>query len=518
MPSLAQLRKWLQQHRSSARIAFLLQLGTRLGSSLLNLIWARLLVGAMGPALNGVFINFQAVVGFAGLGDLGMGHAVAFKTGQLLAERDHDKLQRFLAVARGMFMLLAVIGTAIFVLLASHLAAWLRFPNVPGVGSYTTLFMVGGIAFGLLVFSIYLNTVNYGAANVMWPVIPSFILLQLSLGTHWLLARLAAPLWMQYLPYAGVLLVNIVLAILYLRSSYPTLADLWPIAFDWSVVRPLLVNSAWLYFASVANVIYSTLARLLVMPLFGAALVPVYQYNFRLCELALLVISSAAFVSLPKIGQLIASPIAEERERASLELQRLSAFQTALGAVAAIVYLAINSTFVKWWLPDLSPAPMVWQAAFAASLMVATSGEAAIQGALRFGDRGIRLGGAAFGVSALLNLGSSFGFVALGWRDGIAWALPIAQLLLSLVAARFVCRELRLSLTRWVMRTSAGPLLIVFAAAAIRAYLPPTSAANSIILGVLFLVLAVVAVKAAGLSAAELRQEWLKMKSLLGLR
>ena len=73
---------WLRERRNSARLAYVLALGTRVLSSLMGLIWTRLLVGAMGKELNGVYLAFQKVITLGGLGDLGMGAAVAIRAGQ----------------------------------------------------------------------------------------------------------------------------------------------------------------------------------------------------------------------------------------------------------------------------------------------------------------------------------------------------------------------------------------------------------------------------------------------------
>src|ERR1700722_16425 len=115
MPVKKSLKTILWEQRNSARVAYLLYTGTRLLSSAVALIWVRLFVAAMGQQLNSVYIAFQKLITLGGLGDLGMGGAVAIRTGQCLGEGKEEELQKFLASARAVFLILALIaGTTVF--------------------------------------------------------------------------------------------------------------------------------------------------------------------------------------------------------------------------------------------------------------------------------------------------------------------------------------------------------------------------------------------------------------------
>ncbi len=109
---------WLRDIRNSSRLAYLLIMGSRVLSSAMNLLWIRLLLGAMGVPLNGLFLTFQSVAQLGGLGDLGLGGAVGVQAGQYLGQGRQAELRKFLAAARTVFLLLALIIGGGFLLLS----------------------------------------------------------------------------------------------------------------------------------------------------------------------------------------------------------------------------------------------------------------------------------------------------------------------------------------------------------------------------------------------------------------
>jgi hypothetical protein len=454
----ASIKGWLLQHRSSARIAFLVQIGTRLLSSLLNLAWTRLLLAAMGPALNGLLLLFQSWIALAGLGDLGVGGAVAFTTSRLLGERNEAELRKFLGVARGFFVVVSAVGATIFIALTPWLRVALERAAVNNGGSSTLLIVSGGVMIGLLLLTSYTNSVNYGCANVLWPIVPTFLLLHLSFGAHWLLARHTAPLWVQYLPYVCAALLSLVLSWLYLRASFPGLANLLPLRFEWSITISLLEKSFWVFLYGGSGLLYVAVARSLVGKGFTTNAIPVYTNNYKLCELAAMVLSSATFVAMPKIAQLIVSSHSGEKQRGKYDLYRLSSFQILLSSAVALVYLAVNTTFVSWWLPDLPPAPLGLQAAFAAYLIVTAAGDCSMQGVVRCGNNGLRLAGIGSALGASLNFALAYACMRLHRIDGIAASAVVAQSLVSIVSGYYVCRFVGLPWLPWLARTWAAPL------------------------------------------------------------
>src|SRR5277367_3854830 len=108
MPVKKSLKTILWEQRNSARMAYVLQMATRLASSAMGLVWIRLLVGAMGQELNSLYLAFQRIITLGGLGDLGMGGAVGIRAGQYLGQGKEEELKKFLASVRAAFLVMAL--------------------------------------------------------------------------------------------------------------------------------------------------------------------------------------------------------------------------------------------------------------------------------------------------------------------------------------------------------------------------------------------------------------------------
>jgi len=450
------LTNWLDRRRSSTRLAFMLQGLCRILSSIMSLVWSPLLLRSMGDALFGLFSSFQAVATLGGLGDLGMGGVVNLQTSRLLGQGNHAELRFFLSGARTMFLLMAVIVTGVLLALAPWLPSWLHFKSIAGAGSLPGLFAIGALSAGLLILASYVTNVNYGGSNLTWPVLPAFFLLQTSILCHWLLARQNSPLWLQYSPYLLSAVLGLALGWFFVRASYPALAEFFPLSFNRAQFLSLVERSFWVYLYCLASGIYITTDRLLINAGFGAGQIPAYQFNSKLCEMAMFVIGSASLMSMPKIGQWLVSPNAEDRVRAVHETERLNRFQTFLGCAAALGYLAINDWFIKFWLGEHYRVPLLWQAAFAANLAVTASGYVGYELTARCGDRGLRLGGTVVVLTALLNFSLSYLSMKLGSILGIALATVLAQSCLVLTLGRFSysfisSSWLRLGLKSWLL-------------------------------------------------------------------
>ena len=132
---IKKLKTILWEQRNSARLAYVLHFVTRLATSALNLVWIRLLVGAMGQQLNSLYLAFQSVVTLGGLGDLGMGGAVGIRTGQYLGQGKEAELKKFLASARAAFLILALLAGGGMLALSPWLPHWLGFKEVPATGT-----------------------------------------------------------------------------------------------------------------------------------------------------------------------------------------------------------------------------------------------------------------------------------------------------------------------------------------------------------------------------------------------
>ncbi len=498
---------WLWQQRNSTRLAFLLQVSAKVLGGLLGLLWSRLLYRALGAPLLGLFSNFQLLASLGGLGDLGLGGAVGIQIGQHLGRGEEEQLRKFLSAARALFVLLALLMGAMFLILSPWLRQWLKFDSLPGAGSMPILFMLGAAAVALLVVNSYVGNLNYACGNVVWPVLPTFLCIQAAYLAQWLLARQHAPLGGQFLPYMMVSAVTLVMVWGFVRQSHRALATFFPLRLDWGLTRGLLERSFWIYLFGLGNAIYTSTDRLLIQVGFSSAEALRYQYNNKLCEFVFFAVVAAGYVSAPKITQWLASPAAKDRARAVAEAGRLSHFQTFLGCVTALGYLFINDLFMRRWYGSELLAPLWWQAAFAANLVITASTDVPMQVTSRLSVRGLRLAGILIGITATLNLGLSFLSMKLGSIGGIALATTLAQTLLSLVLTRYVCRKLETPWLPWMLKTCALPLGVVATATALRFWWPIDSWSHAALLAGSYFVILFAFMRVIGFDAVFLRDE-----------
>jgi O-antigen/teichoic acid export membrane protein len=511
------LTRWLREQRTSTRLAYALQLCSRVCASLSSLVWIRLLVGAMGLPLNGVLIAFQKVIMLGGLGDLGMGGAVSIRAGQYLGRGDQAGLKEFLASARTVFVLLALAVGGGFLVLSPWLPHWLHFQPVPGTGSLTLLFAVGALLIGGMMLSSYLTNLNYACGNVTWPVAPAFVLLQAGFLFQWLLARQHEPLWVQFLPAIGTAAATLCLYRFYISKSHPSLAGIFPLKFDWRMALTLTESSLWAYLCSLGNVIYRTTDGLVINAGFPAGTLPVYEYNYKFCDIVVFLALTASFVSLPKITQWMASPEPRDQQRVRVEMQRLNQFQTLLGCGAALGYLAVNNLFMKiWFLHNSNPVPpaaLGLQTAFALNMAITASGDAGIQMSMRSGKNGLRFAGLVIGATGLLNVVLSIVAMERGSLWGIAMATVLAQSLLSVGAGFYTCHHLQIRWLPWLLKGWLLPCAGILGAAWLRLELPFYSAQhvllfqNVLLLAAAYLAAWLAAAWGLGLNAAFIRQE-----------
>lgn len=512
------LASWLLTQRSSPRLAFLLQIGCRALTSLCSLLWIPLLLGSMGKALNGLLLNFQSIASLGGLGDLGMGGLVSIQTSRLLGQGKEAELRKFLAATRAFFGIMALLAGGIFLILAPGLLRWQKFETVPQVGPLAGLCVLGALAIALLILSSYITNLNYGCGNVVWPVIPVFVIVQLGFLGHWLLARKGASLWVQYLPYQMGSLLIFLLGWVWIRLSHPSLGTIRPLTVDWKQLVALAGKSFWVYLYVLSGSIYTTIGTLLITARFGPELLVTFRYNSRLCELAYFVVNSACVASLPKITQWLASPDARTRDRGLRETERLNKFQTLMGCSAALVYLAVNDWFIGLWLGQSLHAPLSWQAAFAANLAVTSSGLAGFDIAARCCDGGIRVGGIAVAATALLNLGLSLAAMKLGSVFGIALATVATQSVLTLGLGWYACRQMQTSWWRLSLRNWFLALVTVGLGVITQIYLPIHSALTAGMMAGILVATVLLIASLLGIRINDLREEFAILRGMFGKR
>ena len=512
------LTRWLLAQRSSPRLAFLLQIWCRVLTALCSLVWIPLLLGSMGKALNGLWLSFQSIASMGGLGDLGMGGLVNIQTSRMLGQGKEAELRKFLAAARGFFGIVALAAAGIFLAVSPSLLRWQKFEDFPQASPLAGLYLIGAVAIGLVILNSYITNLNYGCGNIVWPVLPGFILLQLGFLAHWLIARQGLPLWVQCTPYAGAALLTHTLNWWWIRLSHPPLGTLRPVTVDWRQFLSLAGKSFWVYLYCLGAGVTTTISGVLITARFGPDLLPTYRYNGKLCELATFVLASASLVSLPKITQWLASPEPATRQRALREAQRLNQFQTLLGCSAALVYLGLNDWFIGVWLGQSLQAPLSWQAAFAANLAITGAGQLGFDLAARCCDQGMRVGGITVALTSLLNLGLSLVAMKFGSVFSIALAGVISVSAAHLGLGWYSCRQITMSWWRLSLRNWLLALAVTALAVTMRILLPVHSAFAAAVNMVVFLATTLAVAFLIGIRMNDLREEFAILRGMFGKR
>jgi len=513
---------WLKRNRTSARMAFIWRMIAMGLGSVFSLVWFRLLLHAMGDPLMGLFQNFQALTRLGGLGDFGISGALSIKAGMMLGRKEDAELKDLLASARSLFLLLAGGLCLLFIALSPWLPDWLGFKTVAGAGSMTWLFVYGGLILALVIIGGYFASLNYAHSTVTWPIFPTVLFSQiLAPLIHWRLAVLQMPLWVQMLPYLAAGTALTWLTWLMLKWAHPWLGDLTPLKKNRAQWRMLAQTSWWAYLITIGNVIYITTDRLVIGAVIGTREVPMYQVNYRVCELLITVIATASYVGLPKLTQWISSHNPADRERLLVETKRLSTFEIVSVCASVLGYLAFNNLFIRLWLDKAHEAPLALQFAFACNLAVTIGGNAGIQLSMRAGDKGLKYAGLAIAGTGLVNLALSILSVKLVsvyglvfGLTGVAVATAVAQSLASIFLGAITCRHLGLSVGRWISRCWLLPVGFTLFGAVLKQLLPDNSLAHLGLLSVCYLGIFLVVCRITGLDHRLIRSEINQMRAL----
>jgi len=126
------------------------------------------------------------------------------------------------------------------------------------------------------------------------------------------------------------------------KFSHPWLGSLRPVRFDWGETRTLVSSSFYVYLCVLGNMVYISTDQLLVGRGFGSGQVPAYRLNYKLCEMAFLLLSSAVFVALPAITRRLLSENPSEKAQGLGGLERLQKLQAFAACTFAIGYLCVN--------------------------------------------------------------------------------------------------------------------------------------------------------------------------------
>ena len=411
-----------------------------------------------------------------------------------------------------------MLGLAFFgasLLLAPWLPRLFKFSDLPGCRSLPWLFVAlaaAGTAF--LIFNGYLQNVNYAYGTVVWPVLPGFLLAQLSFAAQWLLAVHGAPLWLQY----GVSVVSgaitCVLAWWMLRISHPWLGELRPIRFDYSEVPQLIGTSFWVYLLSLGNLIYLTTDQILITAGFGPELVPAYRNNCKPCDLGLLLLCNASYVSMPGIMRRLLSGDETQRAQSVGGILRLQKFQVFAGCVLAITYVCFNDVFMRLWLGRNFVVPLAWQVAFAVNVAITVGSIMGLEVVCRFSMGAIRTAGLAITAASLINLALSWTAMRAGSILGIALATVVAQSVASLAVSRHACSLLGVDWPRWLLQSWLLPILAVGTAAAGRSFFSPDRWRDAILLAGICLGISLALARLLSLTKALIASELKKLRQL----
>ena len=281
MKPAEKLRAWLVNNRASSRIAFGMRIATLGIGTVLSLFWQWAFVNLMGKHVYGVLLSFQQVTQFAGVGDFGVCGAIGLRTGQMLGRGEQDRLHSFLASARTLFLCISLLISCGFAILSPWLPGWLGFVETPGAGPLLLLFAAGTFVVLNNFINGYFASINNGCGTVMWPIVPVFLISQLSQLGQWLAARWGADLWVLVLVQALSLLVQAVLGWWMIRVSFRQLARLLPMGYDLALWKELVSTSGWVCLYLLGYIIYRTTGNLLVNAGFGSGMVPAAQLQFQ---------------------------------------------------------------------------------------------------------------------------------------------------------------------------------------------------------------------------------------------
>lgn len=512
---------WLQRNRTSVRMAFILRLVAMTTGIFCSLIFTRLLLRAMGDSVYGLFISFQGVTRLGGLGDLGLSGAVSLIINMRLGKGEDDYLRNMLASARTLFLFVALALCMAFVVLSPWLPRWMGFREVPaegsliGSGSMQLLFICGGLNLGAFVLTGYFAALNYAYGTVTWTIFPGLLITQILAPIfHWRLAALGAPLWVQFSVYFIATALNGLILWRMLKWSHAWLGDLRPLERKREHWKKLATFSGWSYLANLGGVIYFVSDRLVINAWIGPKILPSYQANYKVCELGTTLALTASAVSFPKITKWISSHMPADRERVRVEMNRLNAFQTALGCFIALGYLMLNDWFVRIWLGSAYNGPWAWQAAFACNLVITVAGAVGMQANVSCGENALRRYGIAVGGTGLLNLGLSIIAAYYHSPTWVAIATNIAQFILSVSANWYVAGFAGLPRVKWLVKTCIVPTALVYLAALLRLWIPPEGLQQLGILFAAYAVLFLVICASAGFTWHLLRSE---LKTLRGM-
>jgi len=442
----------------------------------------------MGPQLYGLFISFQALISLGTLGDLGLGGSVNIEANRMLGARKFDDLRNFLRAAQTVFFILALAIAVSITVLAPCLSRTLGFTDKLG-NTALPLFFVGAFIVGVTILANFTSGLSNACSNLTWPILPNLLALQVALAMHLCLAKAGSALWIQFLPYACLAIVTLILPWLFTKYSHPELAGFGLIRVGWSTAWRLISQSFWVYLWTFGFLVYTTTDRLVINRFFGPEQTSRYYLNYKPCELAVFTLAGLTFFSLNKIIQWYWSPDLPEQRRAVNETLRLQNVSIFLASLVSLAYLAFNDIFIYLWLGPGNGVALALQAVFAANLAVTISGDTGTKIAGQISQRGTVFAGLMVATTGLINLLLSLLAAKAGLILGIAAATLVAQAFFGITTGCFTASHLGVSKIAWVIKTTALPTILLGVAFLVRSYLIPVTWFDGLLLSLAFFAL-----------------------------
>ena len=346
-------------------------------------------------------------------------------------------------MARTVFLVVGLSATTLCVALSPWLPGWLHFGATEGRGPLPALFATGALSVSIGIYFSYLNNASYGAGTVTWGILPNFLTVQMVGLVQVILAWTGAPLWLMQAGALACYVANLWAMATILRHSHPVFGKPLPLRFERHTARELGQMSFWFYLFGLFTVIYSATDRLIINAWFGAAAVSVFHLNNRLPELALSVVSTVAFVGVPRMTTLLLSPEPAAVERGRAFTGQLAQAQSFLAMAAVLFFLLCNDFFVRWVFGPDSLGPLGLQFAFGAAVLLVANGDIYLQLAVKLSESGLRLTALTLLGTGLLNLVLSIWCAKyLHWMEGVAWSTFAAQFLMFFVLTDHVRRRI----------------------------------------------------------------------------
>ena len=211
------------------------------------------------------------------------------------------------------------------------------------------------------------------------------------------------------------------------------------------------------------------------------------MFNYKIPELTYGVVNAAGLVSFSRIARLVNSPGETERNTGQQLFTYLHRLQTWTGMCVAVAYIFFNDKFIAWWLGTDYRVSLYLQLAFAANLVFAAAGDAAMRAISMFSDKNLAYFGRAIFGMGLLNLGLSLLATKFEALIGIAVAAALSQFALNCFLVNRVRRDHGWTSGEFLLRSLVHPLIFIILLSTFRLFVPMETVSQQAVAGILAL-------------------------------